>query len=144
MPDTMEEIAVPEFVADTPADALLVVCLCAQWCHVCEQYRSSFAQVQANILADYPYTRFAWLDIEDEADLLDPLDVENFPTLLLAVGPTARFFGPITPQPQTLERLVRQAKQAPTALVDPAITALVTRVQAWSQLAGAAQVQTIG
>lgn len=121
---------------DTSVDTLLVVCLCAQWCHVCEAYRSSFAQVQANILADYPDTRFAWLDIEDEADLLEPLDVENFPTLLLAAGNTARFFGPITPQPQTLERLVRAALKNPSAkpLTDVAVRGLVGRVQVWLHL----------
>ena len=135
MPDAVDTMTLPEPSTDTCADALLVVCLCAQWCNVCEQYRSSFAQVQATFRASHPGTRFVWLDVEDEADLLEPLDVENFPTLLLAAGQTARFFGPITPQPQTLERLVRQALQAPTELSDPAITALVTRVQAWSQRA---------
>ena len=129
----MPEALAATAASDTSADALLVVCLCAQWCDVCEQYRSSFAQVQVNILADYPKTRFAWLDIEDEADLLEPLDVENFPTLLLAMGNTARFLGPITPQPQTLERLVRQALQGSvfTPLADPAVSALVARIEAW-------------
>ena len=144
MPETLDVLGVPGTSADRSADALLVVCLCAQWCDVCEQYRSSFAQVQANILADYPETRFVWLDIEDEAEVLEPLDVENFPTLLLAVGHTARFFGPITPQPQTLERLVRQAQQAPTELTDPVISALVTRVQAWHLLACASPGQAAG
>lgn len=124
-------------------DALLVVCLCAEWCDVCKAYRSSFAQVQANILAEYPDTQFAWLDIEDEADLLEPLDVENFPTLLLAVGNTAHFFGPITPQLQTLERLVRQALKTPSALADPVVCALVNRVQAWHQQASASQGQVV-
>ncbi len=121
----------------TSPDALLVVCLCAAWCNVCEQYRSSFAQVQSSVQADYPHTRFVWLDIEDEADLLEPLDVENFPTVLLAVGETPRFFGTITPQPQTLERLVRMALQDPAAapLTDPDIRALVARVAAWREKA---------
>ncbi len=140
----MSDAVQAKAVRAASADALLVVCLCAQWCNVCEQYRSSFAQVQAHILADYPDIRFAWLDIEDEAELLEPLDVENFPTLLLAAGNTARFFGPITPQPQTLERLVRMALQAPADLADPAIIALATRVQAWSQLACTSPVQAAG
>ncbi len=118
-------------------DALLVVCLCAQWCNVCEQYRISFGEVQASIQADYPQTRFAWLDIEDEADLLEPLDVENFPTVLLAMGNAALFFGAITPQPQTLERLVRMVQEDPTAaaMPDEAITALAARVQGWRRSA---------
>ena len=74
---------------------------------MCQDYRSRFAQVQASIQADCPQAQFLWLDVEDEADLLHPLDVENFPTLLLAVGDEPCFFGPITPQAQTLERMVR-------------------------------------
>lgn len=113
------------------ADALLVVCLCAQWCDVCEQYRSSFAQVQANILVDYPDTVFVWLDIEDQADLLEPLDVENFPTILMASGNTPRFFGVITPQPQTLERLVRAyvPKASAPVLTDVSIIGLLGRIR---------------
>ena len=57
--------------------------------------------------AKFPQARFLWIDVEDEADLLYPLDVEDFPTLLLAVGDEPRFFGPVTPQPETLERLIR-------------------------------------
>ena len=115
-----------------PAPRLLVVCLCAEWCGVCRDYRSSFAQVQAAIAADHPQAQFVWLDVEDEADLLYPLDVDDFPTLLIAVGDAPRFFGPLTPQPQTLERLVRSAAgDAPAAaLADPELRAAVARIQA--------------
>ena len=89
-----------------------MVCLCAEWCAVCRDYRSSFAQVQAAVQADHPQAQFVWLDVEDEADLLHPLDVDDFPTLLIAVGDAPRFFGPLTPQPQTLERLVRNTALA--------------------------------
>jgi thioredoxin 1 len=118
-------------VSEAAVDALLVVCLCAQWCDVCEQYRSTFAQVQANILVDHPNTRFAWLDIEDEADLLEPLDVENFPTILMATGNTPRFFGVITPQPQTLERLVRayMPDACTPVLADASIVGLLGRIR---------------
>ena len=51
--------------------------------------------------------------MEDEADLLHPLDVEDLPTLLLAVGDEPRFFGPVTPQAETLERLIRAEKKFP-------------------------------
>jgi thioredoxin-like negative regulator of GroEL len=116
---------------------LLVVCLCAAWCHVCEQYRSTFNQVQASVQADFPQVSFVWLDIEDESEVLDPLDVENFPTILMSLGRAPRFFGTITPQPQTLERLVRMALQDPTAtpLANSAVSALVARVEAWRRQA---------
>ena len=111
---------------------LLVVCLCAQWCHVCCDYRHSFAQVKAAIQADHPQAQFVWLDIEDEADLLHPLDVDDFPTLLIAVGDAPRFFGPLTPQVQTLERLVHSTAQRPaaTALTDPELHAALARIKA--------------
>jgi thiol-disulfide isomerase/thioredoxin len=114
------------------APRLLVVCLCAEWCGVCRDYRSSFAQVQAAIQADLPQAQFVWLDVEDEADLLHPLDVDDFPTLLIAVDSAPRFFGPLTPQPQTLERLVRSAAAdaSAAALADPELRAALARIQA--------------
>jgi len=121
---------------------LLVVCLCADWCDVCSNYRSSFEQVQAAVRQDLPQARFIWLDIEDEADLLHPLDVEDFPTLLIAVGGAPRFFGPLTPQPQTLERLVRSLAESVSAkpLADPQLHAAVARIRAKRLADGAASV----
>ena len=52
---------------------------------------------------------FAWIDIEDDADALGDLDIENFPTLLIADAGGARFFGPVMPQAPTAERLIRGA-----------------------------------
>jgi thiol-disulfide isomerase/thioredoxin len=115
----------------TASTSLLVVCLCAEWCGVCRDYRSSFAQVKAAIQADHPQAQFVWLDIEDDADLLHPLDdVDDFPTLLIAVAGAPRFFGPLTPQQQTLERLVRSlaGDASGKALVDPALHAAVARL----------------
>ena len=57
-----------------------VVCLCAEWCGVCRDYVQAFRQVQERI----PHARMIWIDVEDEADLLHPLEVENFPTVLIA------------------------------------------------------------
>jgi thioredoxin 1 len=105
----------------------LVVCLCAAWCGVCGDYRARFSQVQAK----FPDIEFRWIDIEDQADLLHPLDVEDFPTLLLALGDAPLFFGPLTPQVEMLERLVRaqiQDASAP-ALTDPAVVALLARIR---------------
>lgn len=111
----------------------LVVCLCAAWCGVCRDYRSRFEQVRVQVQASQPQTRFLWIDVEDEADLLHPLDdVEDFPTLLLAAGDQARFFGPLTPQAETLERMIRIKLQDDTAaaLTQHDVTALVARIRA--------------
>lgn len=107
---------------------VLVVCLCARWCGVCRDYERVFAQVATRFSA----TRFLWIDVEDQADRIDPIEVDNFPTLLIAVGQQPHFFGTLTPQPQMLERIVRER----IAGADPALTTridlrdLVVRLQA--------------
>lgn len=113
-----------------PPASVLVVCLCAEWCGVCGDYRRRFWQVQSS----FPQARFLWIDVEDEADLLHPLDVENFPTLLLAVGDAPRFFGPVTPQIEMLERLIRaQALDAGApVLTSRPVADLLARIRAKS------------
>jgi thiol-disulfide isomerase/thioredoxin len=89
-----------------PAPRLLVACLCAAWCGSCRDYRATFDALAAQFAAE---ADFAWVDIEDDADALGDLDIEDFPTLLIAAGDSTLFLGPVTPQPQTAERLVRGA-----------------------------------
>lgn len=86
---------------------LLVACLCARWCRLCESYQATFDEAARR----HPGLRFVYVDIEDEADVVQAIDVENFPTLVIADGPELRFLGVITPQPETLERLVRAAEE---------------------------------
>ena len=85
-----------------PGQAPWVICLCADWCGLCRDYRA----VMQEMAARYPSMRFAWLDIEDQADLLGDVDVETFPTVLIADAQGTRFFGPLQPQPQNLSRLL--------------------------------------
>ena len=85
-----------------PGPASWVICLCADWCGLCRDYERVFAQMAAR----YPSSRFVWLDIEDQADLVGDVEVETFPTLLIADAQGTRFLGPLTPQPQTLTRLL--------------------------------------
>ncbi|MHB1197980.1 MAG: thioredoxin family protein [Polaromonas sp.] len=79
-----------------------VVCLCADWCDLCRSYQDVFAQMAAH----YPACRFAWLDIEDQSDLVGDMEVETFPTLLIADAQGTQFLGPLTPHAQTLARLL--------------------------------------
>lgn len=106
---------------------LLVACLCAAWCDTCRDYTAVFDEFGARVAA-----KFTWVDIEDEAELLDTVDVEDFPTVLIARGGEVLFFGPITPQPQTLARLVEsaQAGELRQADVPDAVAALAQRLEA--------------
>ena len=90
-------------------DDLWVVCLCAEWCGACREYRPLFEQVARA----HPTMRFAWVDIEDHADIADPFDVETFPTLLVAGAGGTRFLGPLLPHAETLSRMLT-ALQPPT------------------------------
>lgn len=87
------------------ADALLVACLCAAWCRVCDGYHEVFASLRLR----HPALRFVWVDIEDDAELVDELEVETFPTLLIGRGSELLFLGPVPPQLESAERLLAGA-----------------------------------
>ena len=93
------------------AEPLLVACLCAEWCRTCDAYRDTLVAVRDAIRAGHPdaTVRATWVDIEDESELVGDLDIEDFPTILLARGDQVLFFGPLLPHAQTLDRLVRSA-----------------------------------
>lgn len=110
-----------------------VACLCAAWCRLCEGYASVFDEVVQRVRADWPRLQSRWVDIEDEADLVGDLDIETFPTLVVMQGDELRFAGTLTPQPGTLERVLRNALgHAPGATEraqwDPAFHALAKRL----------------
>ena len=88
----------------TFAPELRVTCLCAEWCTSCREYRSGFDGLAAGL----PQVRFRWLDIEDEAEALGDLDVENFPTLLIGRAGLVLFYGPMLPQHKHLRRMIEQ------------------------------------
>lgn len=90
-----------------PLPTLHVACLCAAWCRLCDDYRAVVREVAADPAPCGPVLKWHWIDIEDEADLLGDVDVETFPTLVIADRVTVRFAGPLTPQPEILRRLLR-------------------------------------
>jgi thioredoxin 1 len=85
---------------------LLVACLCAAWCGTCRDYAPLLAELDRSIGAPL---RTRWIDIEDEAELVDAIDVENFPTLLIARGDRVLFYGTVLPHAATLQRLAETA-----------------------------------
>nr|WP_315465868.1 thioredoxin family protein [uncultured Rhodoferax sp.] len=111
--------------AESSTASLLVACLCAQWCGTCKDYQPLFTALQA----EFPSARMQWVDVEDEADLVDPIEVENFPTLLIAQGDRATFFGTVMPHLETLRRLIQSsAADGAPPVRDAEVHALVQRL----------------
>ena len=97
------------------AEEFLVVCLCAEWCTTCREYRSGFN----DLAADFPEARFCWLDIEERADDLGDLEIENFPTLFIqrrvveqqTSSAAVLFFGTMPPQLGHLRRMIESLRE---------------------------------
>jgi thioredoxin 1 len=103
----------------------LVACLCAEWCGVCREVRPLFDR----LAAVHPKLRFEWIDIEDEAELMGDVDVETFPTLLIADDGEPRFFGPVLPRAEAFTAALRSA-EAGARVADEAIATLARRLNA--------------
>lgn len=102
---------------DTPS--LDIVCLCADWCGTCREYAQVFEALQQAL----PAHRYRWIDIEDEADALGDIDIETFPTLLVAHAGRVLFAGPVLPRLGDAQRLIE-------------VQAEVVQRQAWPSVAG--------
>ena len=105
-----------------------VICLCAAWCGTCRDWQPLFEEAARA----HPDVRFAWVDIEDDAEAMGDVDVETFPTVLVAHGEEARFLGPVLPSAAQLSRLVSslQAQQEPAPGLAPQAQALMQRLVA--------------
>lgn len=113
---------------DTEPTAWWVACLCAAWCGVCREWQPTFAaQARAN-----PHIRFAWVDVEDEDEAMGDVDIETFPTLLVARGEEVLFLGPIPPSSTQFTRLLAtlQAQPRPAPGVGAEANALFARLKA--------------
>jgi hypothetical protein len=116
-------------------EPLHVACLCAAWCRLCDDYAPVFEQVLQSLRDSHPSLRTHWIDIEDDAELLGDFDVETFPTLVIADAAGVRFAGPLTPQPETLHRLLRTVLAGPAgaATQPPEVLAFAQRLrERWS------------
>lgn len=106
-----------EVAASLAGDRWIVACLCAAWCGTCESYRATFEDVASR----HPDKFFVWIDIEDHADIVGDLDVENFPTLLIQHHELVAFFGTMLPDAGLAHRLV----QAQSAQSDAELSELI-------------------
>ena len=88
-----------------------VACLCAAWCGVCREWQPLFTQ-QARA---HPHMRFAWVDVEDEDDAMGEVDIQTFPTLLVARGTRVLHLAPIPPSATQFTRLLATLQAQPAA-----------------------------
>ena len=109
-----------------------VVCLCAAWFRTCDEYKlvSELVKIEPALNG----AALHWIDIEDEADLVGDFDVQTFPTIVVIDPVAVRFAGPLTPQPDTLRRLLRATvvEARPGArwpMVAPEILAFAVRLR---------------
>jgi len=109
-----------------PNEHLLVACLCAAWCRTCDDYRPTFDALASEFSAQ---ARFVWVDIEDDEEALGDVDVQDFPTLLVALSDAVLFFGPVLPHAATARALLQRAvaSELPSVL-DPALNGLPVRI----------------
>ncbi|MEW5890427.1 MAG: thioredoxin family protein [Pseudomonadota bacterium] len=89
----------------------LVVCLCAEWCGTCRDYRAGFAA----LAQDFPDAGFLWVDIEDHAGWAGDFDVDNFPTVLIQRGDWVLFYGTVPPQHGHLRRMLESLREQSAA-----------------------------
>lgn len=105
-------VAVDRLAAQPATDApLVVLALCAQWCGTCREFRPTLerlAQARRDVV-------FAWADVEDDAELVGDLDVENFPTLALFRAGVALHYGVSLPHETVVARLVETLAATPRA-----------------------------
>lgn len=126
-PEMSDTGTTPTSRAD-PGAARIAVVLCAGWCRTCDAYRPVFEALRTG----HGGVRWHWVDIEDDADLVDDIDVQTFPTLVLADGDRVWFAGPVLPHAEVAHRLlVREAGPDLRDVDDAQVwTALVRAVRA--------------
>jgi thioredoxin 1 len=83
---------------------LVVSCLCAEWCDTCVAYRPGFL----DLAKKFPHAEFRWIDIEDQAEEVGDLEVENFPTIRITRDNEVLFHGTLLPMHAHLERLLQE------------------------------------
>ncbi|MDX9843211.1 MAG: thioredoxin family protein [Aquabacterium sp.] len=121
-------------MVDSPV--LDIVCLCADWCGTCREYAGVFEALQQVL----PAHHYRWIDIEDEADALGDIDIETFPTLLVAHAGRVLFAGPVLPRLGDAQRLIEVQTEVAQRQAWPSLVSLgvpADQQTAYTQLAQA-------
>lgn len=92
--------------------ASVVYCLCAEWCGVCRQWRPQFEALRTALQP----ARLVWVDVDAQEEVLDILDIEVFPVLLVVREGLPLFCGPVEPTPGRLRQLLQGLEQPATGL----------------------------
>jgi thioredoxin 1 len=86
----------------------LVSCLCAAWCDTCNTYNETF-----NVVSQLHQNKcFTWIDIEDHSELVEDVDLENFPTILVQFKDKLLFLGTVIPDAKQLHRLIQSLEES--------------------------------
>jgi thioredoxin reductase (NADPH) len=97
------------------SQTLLVVCLCAEWCAVCRDFKPEYHA----LAQQHPETLFAYLDIEDDEAFIGALELDDFPTLAVFRGDALIHFGVAKAKRDNIALLLRKlnaASQQPLTL----------------------------
>lgn len=105
--DTHSSPTSPRTFRPMTSQTIHIACLCATWCRQCENYALVLEREVADLASKGTALRMHWIDIEDEVELVGDVDVETFPTIVIADHDNVRFAGPLTPHSETLRRLLR-------------------------------------
>lgn len=73
------------------SQTIYLACLCAAWCRLCENYALALEREVADLASKGTALRMHWIDIEDEVELVGDVDVETFPTVVIADHDKVRF-----------------------------------------------------
>jgi thioredoxin 1 len=112
MPVITLQSDLPAHITEKVAESeWIVACLCAAWCGVCTAYRVAFDELAQR----HPDKVFVWIDVEDNADLIGDIDIENFPTLLMQHRDIVAFYGTMLPDTRIAERVLRSCVEQPVA-----------------------------
>lgn len=109
---------------------LWVLCLCADWCHICRDMRAALTDDHRLM----SLVNWHWVDVEDHADILDDLSVETFPSYLIGTNDEALLFAPGPPHGDAIRSFLmpyatgRMKGAAVTANVQRAFLAMTARL----------------
>ncbi len=93
------------YTSESPSN-LTIWCLCAEWCLICREFKSTFLNLQSV----HPQHQWRWIDLEDHDEELSDIDLQGFPNIVIASS-TGQwcFAGTIEPRIEILLRIVRSS-----------------------------------